>query len=50
MTVDAFVDTNVLLYSVSGNAREADKREAARRLLAGTAWGPSAPTMKSPGS
>lgn len=36
-TTPAFVDTNVLLYAASTDPREADKRNAARRLLSGTA-------------
>jgi predicted nucleic acid-binding protein len=46
MTADAFVDTNVLLYSVSANPQEADKRDAARRLLAGTGWGLSVQVLQ----
>jgi predicted nucleic acid-binding protein len=32
-TITAFVDTNVLLYAVSTNPAEADKRNAARAVL-----------------
>jgi predicted nucleic acid-binding protein len=39
MSVDAFVDTNVLLYAASTRPSEAEKRARARALLAGTDWG-----------
>jgi len=39
MTADAFVDTNVLLYSVSSSEDEAGKRATARKVLAGFGWG-----------
>jgi predicted nucleic acid-binding protein len=32
-TIPAFVDTNVLLYAVSTNPSEADKRDATRAIL-----------------
>ena len=32
-TIPAFVDTNILLYAVSTNQGEADKRDAARKIL-----------------
>jgi len=46
MTADAFVDTNILLYAVSADPAEAGKREAARKLLAGTAWGLSVQVLQ----
>ncbi len=39
MNVDAFIDTNVLLYAVSTAENETDKRAAARKILAGSNWG-----------
>jgi predicted nucleic acid-binding protein len=39
MTVRFVVDTNVLLYAVSGAAREQKKRALARDLLAQADWG-----------
>ncbi|MDR3456425.1 MAG: PIN domain-containing protein [Verrucomicrobiae bacterium] len=38
-TIPAFVDTNVLLYAASTNLVEADKRNAARAVLAGGDYG-----------
>ena len=38
-TIPAFVDTNVLLYASSTNPAEADKRNAARSLLAAGNYG-----------
>ncbi len=46
MTADAFVDTNVLLYSVSTNESEAGKRAQARQVLSGTGWGLSVQVMQ----
>ena len=39
MTADAFIDTNVLLYSVSTSEDEVGKRATARQILAGSGWG-----------
>src|SRR6185436_17039704 len=33
MTIDAFIDTNVLLYAVSNSAKEIEKKWLARGLL-----------------
>jgi predicted nucleic acid-binding protein len=38
-TIPAFVDTNVLLYAASTNPTEADKRNAARAVLAAGDYG-----------
>ena len=38
-TIPAFVDTNVLLYAASTNPAEADKRNAARLVLAAGNYG-----------
>jgi predicted nucleic acid-binding protein len=38
MAVDAFVDTNVLIYSVSSGEDEARKRAMARQVLAASGW------------
>jgi predicted nucleic acid-binding protein len=38
-TIPAFVDTNVLLYAASTNPTEADKRNAARAILAAGDYG-----------
>jgi predicted nucleic acid-binding protein len=46
MAADAFVDTNVLLYSVSADPAEAGKRATARKLLAGTGWGLSVQVLQ----
>lgn len=46
MTADAFIDTNILLYSVSADPAEAGKRETARKLLAGTGWGLSVQVLQ----
>lgn len=46
MTADAFVDTSVLLYSASSNPHEADKRDTARRRLAGAGWGLSVQVLQ----
>ena len=39
---DCFLDTNVLLYSVSTDPAEADKTRAARALVEGRDWAWSA--------
>lgn len=36
---DSLLDTNILLYAISTDAAEADKRRVARELLAGENWG-----------
>ena len=46
MSVEAFVDTNVLLYAASTSPDETDKRERARTLLAGTQWGLSVQVLQ----
>jgi predicted nucleic acid-binding protein len=46
MAVDAFVDTNVLLYSVSSSEDEAGKRATARQVLAGSGWGLSVQVLQ----
>lgn len=46
MTADAFVDTNVLLYSVSSSEDEAGKRATARKVLAGSGWGLSVQVLQ----
>ena len=34
MIVDCFLDTNILVYAVSGDAAESDRQQMSRRLLA----------------
>jgi predicted nucleic acid-binding protein len=46
MPADAFVDTNVLLYSVSNSEDEAGKRAAARQVLARSGWGLSVQVLE----
>jgi len=46
MTADALIDTNVLLYSISTSEDEADKRVAARQVLAGPGWGLSVQVLQ----
>jgi len=46
MSVDAFVDTNVLLYAASTSLDESAKRERARALLAGSNWGLSVQVLQ----
>ena len=46
MSVEAFVDTNVLLYAASTSPDEIDKRGRARTLLAGTEWGLSVQVLQ----
>lgn len=36
---DSLLDTNILLYAISTDAAEADKKRVARELLAGENWG-----------
>jgi predicted nucleic acid-binding protein len=46
MSVDAFVDTNVLLYAASTSPDESAKRERARKLLARPGWGLSVQVLQ----
>jgi len=46
MSVEAFVDTNVLLYAASTSPDELAKRERARALLAGLSWGLSVQVLQ----
>jgi len=46
MGADAFIDTNVLLYSISTSQEEAGKRDTARQLLTGTGWGLSVQVLQ----
>jgi len=39
MSVDRFLDTNVLLYAISTVKDEESKKEKARKLLASDNWG-----------
>lgn len=45
MPVDAFIDTNILVYSVSSHRSEKDKRDIARTLLRATDFGTSAQVL-----
>ncbi len=45
MTVEAFVDTNVLLYAASRNPMEATKKARANRLIGDVAFGTSAQVL-----
>jgi len=46
MTADTFIDTNVLLYSVSTCKNEVGKRASARQVLAGPGWGLSVQVLQ----
>lgn len=45
MPVEAFIDTNVLVYSISSHPPEKEKREIARALIASTDFGISAQVL-----
>lgn len=45
MRIDAFFDTNVLLYSVSSDVADRRKRERARKLMLGEKYGVSAQVL-----
>jgi predicted nucleic acid-binding protein len=45
MPVEAFIDTNILVYSVSSHPAERGKREIARALIASTDFGISAQVL-----
>lgn len=45
MPVEAFIDTNVLIYSVSSHSAERDKRDKARALLGTVDFGTSAQVL-----
>jgi predicted nucleic acid-binding protein len=45
MPVEAFIDTNVLVYSVSSHPPEKDKRDKARALLGAVDFGTSAQVL-----
>ncbi len=46
MTAKVFIDTNVLLYSVSTDESEAGKRAQARQVLTGSGWGLSVQVLQ----
>ena len=46
MTTDVFLDTNVLLYAISGNDAEKDEREIARHFIAQENWGTSVQVLQ----
>lgn len=46
MRVDAFVDTNILLYAISTAPEEAAKKQRAREILAQPDWGLSIQVLK----
>ncbi|MEH3118487.1 MAG: PIN domain-containing protein [Methylorubrum populi] len=46
MTVDCFLDTNVLVYAVSGAPSEADKKARARELIARRQFGTSGQVLQ----
>ena len=46
MTADIFIDTTVLLYSVSTSKDEVDKRATARRVLTGSGLGLSVQVLQ----
>jgi predicted nucleic acid-binding protein len=46
MTADIFIDTNVLLYSVSTSEDEVGMRATARQVLAGPGWGLSVQVLQ----
>jgi predicted nucleic acid-binding protein len=45
MPVEAFLDTNILLYSISSHPSEAEKREKSRELIASVDFGVSAQVL-----
>lgn len=46
MTVDCFLDTNVLVYAVSGAPSEADKKACAREIIARRQFGISGQVLQ----
>ena len=46
MTIDAFIDTNVLLYAVSNSVKEIEKKWLARALLEKKNFGLSAQVLQ----
>ena len=46
MTVRAAIDTNVLLYAISSDPRERDKRQIAEQLLIQPDWGTSTQVLQ----
>ena len=46
MSVDVFLDTNVLLYAASGSAAEAAKRVAARKIMRSERFGISTQVLQ----
>ena len=46
MSVDAFLDTNVLIYAVSSSYAEAEKKERALELIMGTDFGLSTQVLQ----
>ena len=46
MTVRAAIDTNVLIYAISSDPREADKRQLAEQLLMQPDWGTSTQVLQ----
>jgi predicted nucleic acid-binding protein len=46
MTADAFINTNILLYSVSTDENEAGKRVQARQVLVAPGWGLSVQVLQ----
>jgi predicted nucleic acid-binding protein len=45
MPVEAFLDTNILVYSISSHPSEAEKREKSRELIASADFGVSAQVL-----
>lgn len=46
MSVDAFLDTNILLYAASGSAAEVDKRKIARNIMRSENFGISTQVLQ----
>lgn len=46
MTTDVFLDTNILLYAISGNDAEKEERRIARSLVARENWGTSVQVLQ----
>ena len=46
MSVDAFLDTNVLIYAVSSAPREAEKKEKALEIVSNVDFGLSAQVLQ----
>ena len=46
MTTDVFLDTNILLYAISGNDAEKNERKVVRHFIAQENWGTSVQVLQ----